>query len=411
MKKVLLICPDARPELDAVSGGVPLPLAVFIGKPLIDHVLDGLARQGVTHVRILASVEPAAIRAWVTTGAAWGLQTEVVPEAAELSRDEAAAKHAAFQPDQILTLDTLPQAPEVPLLTSAAAWHSARGKLLPVLAPMQVGAREISPGVWLGLKAKIENTAQILAPCWVGPHSIVRAHALAGPHCYIESDSLVDAHATVEHSTVGSRTYLGGMTHLRESIAAGSCLTNWRNGSSTRLTDAFLLSPLDPPREAASSIGARFLALLVLLLTLPLLLIGAFMSLLRRKPVFETHTAVLPPVPGAPQSTVTWRALAGLRGHLRRWPVLWRIVTGHFAWTGNPPLTPSEAARLDGEFERLWLHTAPGLFTAPEAEGCQAPWDDAARAHAALFACQPTAAWRLKTIRHGLTSLFSQPVT
>jgi hypothetical protein len=90
-----------------------------------------------------------------------------------------------------------------------------------------------------------------------------------------------------------------------------------------------------------------------------------------------------------------------------RWPSLWRIVTGHFAWTGNPPLTPPEAANLTGEFESLWLHTPPGLFTAPEAEGCSPPWDDAARAHAALFASSPSTAWRWKLITKGLRRFLS----
>ena len=62
---------------------------------------------------------------------------------------------------------------------------------------------------------------------------------------------------------------------------------------------------------------------------------------------------------------------------------------------------------MQGEFERLWLSAAPGIFTAPEAEGCAAPWDDAARAHAALFACQATSAWRSRILRHGLQHLFS----
>ena len=383
------------------------PLAVFIGKPVLDHALDGLVRQGVTEVRILASVQPSAIRSYVMNGSAWGLRVEVVPEPSELTVEAASAGHASFGADVVLTLDSLSQAPEVPVLTDPAAWHSARTALLPLLAPGLVGSREISPGVWLGLRAKVDSSAKIQAPCWIGAHSIVRAHAIVGPRGFVENDSLVDAHAAVEDSTVGSRTYLGGMTHLRESVAIGQALQNWRNGSLTHLTDAFLLSPLDSPHEAASSVPARFLALLIMLVTLPVPLVAGLLSLLRRKPFLKPHIAVLPSEPAAPTRTVAWHELGGLRGRLRRWPVLWRIVTGHFGWTGNPPLTPEEAGQLDGEFEQLWLHTAPGLFTAPEAEGCEAPWDDAARAHAALFACQPTAAWRLKTIRHGLSAIFS----
>ena len=48
MKNVILICPDLRPALETLTGGVPLSLAIFLGKPLIEHALDGLARSGVT---------------------------------------------------------------------------------------------------------------------------------------------------------------------------------------------------------------------------------------------------------------------------------------------------------------------------------------------------------------------------
>lgn len=405
MKRVILICPDQRPGFESIAPGLPLVLVPFLGKPVIEHTLDGLVRQGVTHVRILASDRPSEVRAYVLNGTAWGLELEINPEPAELSIDEAAAKHAAFQADAVLLLDALPQAPGVKLFADAAAWHAARATLLPLLAPHQIGCREIAPGIWFGLKARAASTAQLHAPCWVGPHSMIRDHATVGPHSYVESDCLIDAHATVENSTVGPRTYVGNMTLLRDSVANGAALLNWKNGALTHFTDAFLLSPLDHPHESATSLPARLLALAVLILTSPVLLPAALLSLLKRQPFLTTHTAVLPHDPGLAQRVVTWQEIPSLPGVLRRWPTLWRIFTGHFAWTGNPPLTPEEATQLDGEFEQLWLHTAPGLFTAPEAEGCRPPWDDTARAHAALFACQPTASWRWKTIRHGLTSL------
>ena len=65
MKRVLLICPDPSPALTAVTGGLPLALATFLGKPLIEHALDGLARNGASHVRILASDRPSDIRAYL----------------------------------------------------------------------------------------------------------------------------------------------------------------------------------------------------------------------------------------------------------------------------------------------------------------------------------------------------------
>ncbi len=402
MKRVILICPDQRPALEALTGGVPLALAIYLGKPLIEHALDGLARSSVTDVLLLASDRPSEMRAYVGDGSAWGVQVQISPEASELSPADAAARHASFAHDAVLTLDSLPQAPNVPILSDPESWHHSRATLLPLLAANQIGAREISPGIWCGMKARVNNSAILHAPCWIGPNTLVGSQAVVGPRGYVESDSVIDAHATVEDSTVGPRTYLGSMTHLGDSVAAGPVLVNWRNGSMTRLTDAFLLSRLDPPKEALSSPLGRLLALLVIILTSPLLLFA-----LCRRPWRIERVAVLPSGPGEPLRTITYHEMPALRGRLRRWPCLWRVVTGDFAWTGNPPLSPEEAGLLDGEFERLWLQAGPGIFTAPEAEGCAAPWDDGARAHAALFACQPTAAWNRKILVNGLKQLFN----
>lgn len=402
MKRVILICPDQRPALEALTGGVPLALAIYLGKPLVEHAFDGLARSGVTDVLLLASDRPSDVRAYVGDGSAWGVQVQISPESCELSPAEAAVRHASFGHDAVLTLDRLPQAPDVPVIADAETWHNSRALLLPLLAVHQIGAREISPGIWCGMKARVNSSAILHAPCWIGPNSMVGAKAIVGPHGYVESDSVIDAHATLENSTVAPRTYLGSMTHLGDSVAAGPVLVNWRNGSLTRLADAFLLSRLDPPQEALASPAGRLLALLVLVLTLPLPVLA-----LCRRPWRVERTAVLPSGPGEPLRTVVYHEMPALPGSLRRWPLLWRVVTGHFAWTGNPPLTPEEAGALDGEFERLWLHAGPGIFTAPEAEGCAAPWDDAARAHAALFACQPTAAWRRRILANGLKRLFN----
>lgn len=148
------------------------------------------------------------------------------------------------------------------------------------------------------MKARVNRTAILNPPCWIGPNTMVGASAVVGPDGYVESDSVIDAHATVENSTVGPRTYLGSMTHLGDSVAAGPVLMNWRNGSMTRLTDAFLLSRLDPPQEALSSPLARLLALLVLILSSPLLLFAIF-----RRPWSIKKIAVLPSGAGEPLRT------------------------------------------------------------------------------------------------------------
>ena len=72
-----------------------------------------------------------------------------------------------------------------------------------------------------------------------------------------------------------------------------------------------------------------------------------------------------------PGDTFVYYQLSGVEGVLGRWPQLWNIVRGQFAWVGNRPLKPSQAARLTNEFERLWLTSRLGLICLADTEsGC-----------------------------------------
>ncbi|MBB5350885.1 hypothetical protein HNR46_001119 [Haloferula luteola] len=408
MSHAHFICPDTREGLADHTGGLPLVLGLYLGKPFLDHALHGCSVAGVKSVTLYASDRPAELRDYLSGGSAWGLDVQVVATPHELSIAEARSRYDIPTEASIEPLDHLPQRPDVPILTGPADWHASRAELLPILAPGQVGAREIAPGIWAGMKTRISPTAVLVAPCWIGHQAAIGEHAHLGPRAFVENDALVEAHAEIADSTLGSRTYLGSLTHLSRSVATGSSLTNWSNGSQVRLTDAFLLSHLDPPREAASRLTWRMLALGMLVLTLPLPLFALLLAPIRRRPFWRSRLAVLPSAPGEGLRSISFGDLPALPGTWSRWPQLWRIVTGHFAWTGNPPLDPEQACLLQSEFERLWLHLPPGVFTAPEAEGCSAPWDDEARAHAALFASHPTFAWRRRILSRGLRSLVSR---
>jgi lipopolysaccharide/colanic/teichoic acid biosynthesis glycosyltransferase len=95
--------------------------------------------------------------------------------------------------------------------------------------------------------------------------------------------------------------------------------------------------------------------------------------------------------------TCRYRQLQGISGLWQRWPELWNIVRGEFAWIGNRPLTREQAGALENDWERLWLAVPPGLFSLADAEGCADPLSDEARAHASFYAVQKdrTVNWRI----------------
>ncbi len=409
MKRAALICPERREGIQDLTGGVPLPLAAFLGKPFVEHALHGLTLNGVTDVLIFASDRPAEIRDYIGDGSTWGLNARVVSTPAERTVEEV-RNIENFAPDElVMILDHLPQAPHVPVIADLDSWHNSRATLLPLLVPGQIGVREISPGVWTGMKTRIADTATIQPPCWIGHNTMIGHHARVGPNGFVENDSLIDAQAEVVDSTVGARTYLGGMTHLSKSIASGPTLANWTNASVIRMTDAFLLSHLDARRDAATGYLQRILAAIVLILTSPVALLALVLAPIRRRPWITSRLATIPSAPGEPNLGVSYHQFPALPLAWARWPRLWRIVTGHFAWTGNPPIMPDEANELESEFDRLWIQAPPALFTAPEAEGCSEPWNDEAKAHAALYATRPTFAWRWRILTRGLRSLIRKP--
>ena len=402
--KAVLICPDQRPEVPFLSRSQPLALLPFLGEPLLDHALKRLGDEGVKEVRLIACDRPDEIRNFVGRGEKWGLVVAVDTVARE-------PDPGAIKEDRVVVLDHVPGAPERKLFTGYRAWFEALGRSLPEFAAKQVGARELRPGVWTGLKARVSDDAQIEGPCWIGDNVWVRSGAQIGPNAFIEAGAMIDDRAIVVDSQVGAFTYIGQLTELRKSIAIGDGLLNWENGSSVVVVDEFLLGSLRGRRKrrVGGSLPGRLVALLALLLTWPVLLLAWLRNLGSGKPLLERMQAVIAPRPDAAMGTptVAYARLNGFRGVWSRWPELIRVVKGDFAWVGNRPLSLDDAAGLESEFERLWLDTPTGVYSLADAEGCDDPLSDEGRAHSSFFAAAGDRHVHRRVLRALLRRVFS----
>lgn len=391
--KALVICPDRPAKIPFMARQRPVSLTPVLGPSLLGHALATLSERGAKQVIVLAADRPELVRAAVGHGERWGLKVNVIPESCELSVAEARAKYrtidAEWLPEgaDVLVADRLPGNSEVLPLAGANDWFAMIEHWLPEAHRHRIGAREISPGVWAGLRCRIEDGAELQAPCWLGDHVWVRARAKVGPHAFVEDHALIDHEAEVCQSWIGPATYVGAMTHVDRSFAWGHGLLSRESGSFIEVPDAFLLSDLET--AATSPLGASFLgralALLAAVITSPI----ALWALLRG-PKPEDKRAVVPVGAGERASIreVTYREFGALSGLWRRWPQLWNIVRGEFAWVGNPPLTREQAEQLDGEFEQLWLAAPIGLVSLADAEGCAEAFGDEARVHASFYAAQ-----------------------
>jgi len=393
--KTILICPDRRAETTFLARKTPLALVPVLGPTLLSHWLTTLAERGAKEVIVLASDRPDQIRVAVGLGEFWGLKTEVLAEPGEISAAEARQRFNTgaagwlAAPYDVVVADHLPMLPEAKLFESAAGFFESMKSWLPIAHKHRVGAREIAPGIWAGLRCKIDSTAKLITPCWLGENVWIGNRALIGPNAFIEDSAMVDCDAEITSSWIGSRTYVGAMTRVRSSLAWADGLLNHQTGSFAEIVDAFLLGDLrgESGFERSSSWFGRLAALLTLILTSPVLLFawlrnGSGKNLLLRK------DAVIPTAMAgtASQRVMEYQELAGVTGFWRRWPQLWSIVRGDFTWVGNQPLTRTQAAQLETEFELLWLAAPVGLFSLADTFGDRDDFGDAARAHSSFYA-------------------------
>lgn len=401
--KGVLICPDARKEVAFMARLHPLALTPFLGKPLLDHVITSLAAAGINELSVIVSDRPDEVRRFVHDGQPWGITAEVVSEPRELTIDEARAKYVsgdgwAKSPGDVVMLDQLPDKEHSPLFADYRDWLRVMKRELPYLAKAHVGGRELSPGVWVGLNADVSASAVLSAPCWIGDHVWVQDNAHVGPNAYIEAGTMIDKGAIVEDSYVGSHTYVGQLTEIRKSFAIGNGLLNWATGSSLEIVDEFLLSDLKGRNtsKVGGSLLGRCIALALLVTTWPVIAVAWLKNLGSGKPLFEALTAVPAPRPAHRMNApaVRYSRLNGFRGVWSRWPELVKIASGRFAWIGNRPVAPEAVAKLENEFEELWLDAPTGLYSLSDLNRCEDLLGDESKAHASFYAVQADAKLR-----------------
>ena len=249
-----LICPSNRHAVAALTQTMPLSNLPLIGKSLLEHWLEHLAGIGATDARILTSDRPEMVRKLVGDGARWGLKVDVIVEAEELTPAAARSKYGGCEtewlsePNDIVLMTHFPFSPEQPLFTSYGALFSALLERMEGSASLnRIGVRELRPGVWTAMRTRISPTARLRAPCWIGEGVTIGARSIIGPMAIIEDHALIESDCEITGSLVGPDTLLGKLTELRDSLAWGGMLVNWKTGSFAQVPDPYLMCALDRP--------------------------------------------------------------------------------------------------------------------------------------------------------------------
>lgn len=402
--KALLICPADRPGVARLADNCPLAIAPLLGKSVLEYWIETHAARGVKQLIVLATDRPDHVRHVVGDGARWGVQLELVPQSREFSVAEARARYRAndlgewARQDDVVLMDYLPGLPERPLFESYTGWWNAVLAWMPhAVTPARIGAREVQPGVWVGLHSQVDPSARLEAPCWIGENVLIGPGATIGPNAIVDDRVIVENGARIENSMIWPETFVGRLVAVRNSLASGSTLLNHQTASCLRVPDDFLLGPLDARRfeTHATRLPGRVLAFATLIATAPLAAAVMMISLLRGESPLQLRLGVRAQrgLRGRAHDTFAYYELNGAGNWLRRWPQFWSVVRGDLAWVGNRPLRPTQAFGLVNDFERLWLACPPGLISLADAHGCPEGVSADACAHASYYAVN--ANWRL----------------
>lgn len=399
--RALLICPDYQASLASLLEEVPLACVRFASTSVVECWLEHLAVLGATEVLVLASDRPEHVRRVVGDGARWGLSASVFPERRALTPEDAIQKHPSSHvvpwldhPHRAIVMDHLPGGRPGSLIASYDEWFQSIRcwiRRSPELLPAEV--REVRPGVFIGARARVSPGATLMAPCWVGPDSRIGPGAVIGPDAVIESHVSIGAHCVVRRGWVGSETLVGAGLLIEDSLATRDQLIHCPSSSVAHVADTFLLQPLrkKPTAQAGAGWFGRLVALLLLVITAPIAVLGILMAKLKGQPALRILTAVRARS-GQRFETFLYAELTAFRGGFRRIPQLWNVLIGDFRWVGPPPVSPSQAAQLTTEFERLCLRGPIGLL-APENTGTPSgDLTEEAIAWASCYAVHPN--WR-----------------
>jgi hypothetical protein len=409
--KALIICPTERKNTQLLAQQTPLAVFPVLGKPFVFYSIEHLAAKGAKKITVLAADRPEQVRAAIGDGSRWGVEIEVFPEQCELSIAEARKKYRRPEdtnwladPDDAITADHWPTNRQCDLFSSYANLFAAVKNARAQAEVDRIGLREIEPGIWVGNRTSISPTAQLKAPCWIGNNVSIAAHAVIGPAAVVDDLCVVDAHSEITNSLIAPETFVGKFTSINNSIALGNTLINWSNNSHAVITDPFLLCGLNEHKPAirTGNLFGQLAAATAILVTAPFALLWALQSWFRTQNFVQERSAV---IPGAANGSTVYFEFTNCTGYWQRWPQLFNIMRGEFAWVGNRPLTWTQVQKLTNEYEKLWLTVPVGVFSQADVGGCGDSFSDESKAHASFYAAQ--ANWRLdlSILRHVLTNL------
>lgn len=379
---------------DAAPGGkgffrprVPAALVPVFGRISIDRALEQIHREGGTEVIVLASDRPHLVRAALASGSHWGMRVQVEAVEGVLSAEVARLRFAdGFATAGDISVRRLSDSNG---LSPAAGAEPGRDLFVRLLEtgnpPGLVTMRQSEPGIWVSSRARVNASAELVAPVWIGPSVRVAAGAVVGPGTIVEAGALIEPEARLVAAWIGPDTYVGRGAELVEVEVWGNLIQARAGGGLLDVSDTFVLADLRNRGGATCGLLSRCCAALLLALTLPVVLPWMLWRAVRKRPILGHREVHLSGCGRGVPSVRMLRSLAGVPGLRSRWPELLEVLRGRMRLVGNRPLARRALAGLGAARRELWTRKPSGIFSLADAESIDGDRAGAAQSHAAWF--------------------------
>ena len=145
-------------------------------------------------------------------------------------------------------------------LASAADYRRLALHGLAGLCELDPVGQQIGPGLWVGEGVRINKSARVIGPAYIGAGSRLRAGVFVAGGASIERHCDIDCGTVIENSSVLPKTYLGPGLHVNQSVVSGSRLIHLGRNLEVELADTNLLgwSGNRASRRILETLGSLF---------------------------------------------------------------------------------------------------------------------------------------------------------
>jgi carbonic anhydrase/acetyltransferase-like protein (isoleucine patch superfamily) len=408
--------------------GTPNELLPLLGRCLTQRAVETIAAAGIRDIHVVLGDDPLATRLLLSDGARWGCRISY-HQAREGERVNALAKRLGLRPkceyvladaarlpvglvDRLATATSAGVAGEI-WVTSRngqmdwTGWGRLDGSWLtdcaaslatPALTNELLGAPPIgkvtvadalsvatspdilqaaatllagqAPAVAIGRGTKVDPSATLIAPVWLGNRVRIGARTTVGPGVMIGDGALLDEDSTLSQAVVLPDTFVGSALAIDNAVAGGNRLASVRLETLVEVTDPHLLSPASKDELSGTAAWReRSLALALKLCLLPLRLAvggppqGPGLRIPRPGNCTTTGNGMRLTM-ADPASAYDVDGACDPLHHFRDcfFPGLGDVVAGRMRLLGPTPRSSRALAELPEVWRQVYARSRPGLL-------------------------------------------------